>query len=58
VARAIRVDLGGAHCCLAALTVLSLAECGPGIFEAGFDEIVTKPIDLALLAALIEAQPV
>lgn len=52
VARAIRADARMRHTRLVAVTGLPSDQCGAAATAAGFDQVLTKPIDLPRLEKL------
>jgi CheY-like chemotaxis protein len=57
VARALRADAGTRDAILVAVTGLSAQECSADATAAGFNEVITKPVDLPILERLVKQVP-
>jgi two-component system cell cycle sensor histidine kinase/response regulator CckA len=57
VARALRADAGTRDALLVAVTGLPSEQCGADATAAGFNQVLTKPIDLPMLEELVRHVP-
>ena len=57
VARALRADAGTRDAILVAVSGLPAEQCSADATAAGFNEVITKPVDLPMLERLVKQVP-